>query len=65
MMTSHVIRGTCLLWVMFAGTVAHASEPVSDGAGNVRRKEWGRASPVAQNEVLSWLVGFASAVNIG
>lgn len=65
MMTSYVIRGTCLLLVTFACAVAHASEPWTViGAGNVTCKEWGRASPAAQNEVLSWMTGFASAVNI-
>jgi len=66
MMTSYVIRGACLLLVTFSCSVAHASEPWTViGAGNVTCKEWGRASPAAQNEVLSWMTGFASAVNIG
>lgn len=66
MLTSHIIRGTCFLLVAFAYVVAHASEPWTViGAGNITCKEWGRASPTAQNEVLSWMTGFASAVNIG
>jgi hypothetical protein len=42
-----------------------ASEPWKvAGAGNLTCKDWHTAQPGQQKEIFSWMLGFASAVNV-
>lgn len=62
---SRVIFSTFILLATLSCAAAHSSEQwnITD-AGNVTCKEWGESNLAAQNEVLSWMAGFASAVNV-
>jgi hypothetical protein len=55
---------SCFL-AMLPTAMAGASEPWSVvGAGNVTCAEWHASKPNQQAEAVSWMLGFASAVNV-
>jgi hypothetical protein len=64
MQFSYLAR-TSLLLVLLMNSVALANEPWKvAGAGNSTCRDWKAAEPAQQNEILSWMIGFASAVNV-
>ncbi len=65
MSTRFLARAAFLLIGTFVCALAHASKPWTViGAGNLTCKEWRTSGPGAQTEILSWMTGFISAVNI-
>src|SRR4029077_7256018 len=58
-------RAICLLLGILSYSVAHSTEPWTViGAGNLTCKQWTASDSDTQTEVLSWMTGFASSVNI-
>jgi hypothetical protein len=54
-----------LLLAIGLGGVARSSQPWTViGAGNLTCREWTSASATTQKEVLSWMNGFLSALNV-
>ena len=53
------------LLVLFLISTAAASEPWTvAGAGNLMCRDWRTPEPTQQAEIVSWMIGFASAVNV-
>ena len=55
-----------LFWILpFVTAAALGNEPWTvAGAGNSTCSNWQAAGPTQQGEILSWMTGFASAVNV-
>jgi len=53
-----------LLALLAFGPYAVASDWQVVGAGNATCEHWNRMSPEGKNEVLSWMAGFSSAMNL-
>jgi hypothetical protein len=64
-MISSLARTSVLLAVLLLSSVTFATEPWKvAGAGNSTCRDWQAAEPNQKNEILSWMIGFASAVNV-
>jgi hypothetical protein len=65
MQLSYLARTSLLLALLLVSSVASATEPWKvAGAGNSTCRNWQAAEPNKKNEILSWMIGFASAVNV-
>jgi hypothetical protein len=65
MQFSHLARTGLLLQVLLTSSLTSAGEPWKvAGAGNSTCTEWKAGGPAQQNEILSWMMGFASAVDV-
>jgi hypothetical protein len=65
MQLSHLVRTSLLLALLLVSSVTPATEPWNvAGAGNSTCRAWQAADPNQKNEILSWMIGFASAVNV-
>jgi hypothetical protein len=63
MQLSYLARANLLLLLL--SSTAAASEPWKvAGAGNLTCRDWRTAEPTQQAEIVSWMIGFASAVNV-
>jgi hypothetical protein len=61
----YLTRTSLLLAVQLGSAVTSAAEPWKvAGAGNSTCRDWQAAEPSQKNEILSWMIGFASAVNV-
>ena len=50
--------------ILFCGASQASTPWTVTGAGNVTCREWAASDHTAQSEVLAWMTGFASAINI-
>jgi hypothetical protein len=65
MQLSYLARTSLPLTVLLVSSVTSATEPWKvAGAGNSTCRDWQAAAPNQKNEILSWMIGFASAVNV-
>jgi hypothetical protein len=65
MQLSYLARTSSLVAVLLVSSVTSATEPWKvAGAGNSTCRDWQAAEPNQKNEILSWMIGFASAVNV-
>ena len=65
MRSLHIARVGLLLLMPWFVDFSMASEPWKvAGAGNQTCKDWHAAGPDQQKEIFSWMLGFASAVNV-
>jgi hypothetical protein len=65
MRSTHLTWTSLLLLMTWFVSLAYASEPWKvAGAGNLTCKDWRTAQPAQQKEIFSWMLGFASAVNV-
>src|SRR5258708_982774 len=54
-----------ILLLLLLTSAAVASEPWTvAGAGNLTCRDWRSAQATQQAEIVSWMIGFASAVNV-
>jgi|SRR5271168_4313120 len=62
---SCLVRISLLLTVLLVSSVTYATEPWTvAGAGNSTCRDWRAAELNQKSEILSWMIGFASAVNV-
>jgi hypothetical protein len=65
MQMSYLTRTSLPLAVLLVSSVTSATEPWKvAGAGNLTCRDWQAAERNQKNEILSWMIGFASAVNV-
>jgi hypothetical protein len=68
MRLSYLARTSLLLAVLLGCAVTSATESSEPwkvaGAGNSTCRDWLAAEPNQKNEIFSWIIGFASAVNV-
>jgi hypothetical protein len=65
MQLSYLARTSLLLTALLVSSVTSATESWKvAGAGNSTCRDWQAAELKQKNEILSWMIGFASAVNV-
>jgi hypothetical protein len=63
MQLSYLVPSNLLLLLLTS--TAAAGEPWTvAGAGNLTCRDWRAAEPIQRAEIVSWMIGFASAVNV-
>jgi hypothetical protein len=65
MQLAYLARTSMLLAVLLVSSFTSATEPWKvAGAGNSTCRDWQASDPNQKNEILSWMIGFASAVDV-